>query len=428
MRHAKATIEATRELGWFQILSDELSRSGFLTVLRIREFRLLWIADAQSLLGDQLARVALAVLVYARTGSGLATSGVYALTFLPALFGSILLGHLADRLPRRVLLVGGDVIRAVLLGCMAIPGMPLLLLVGMLVVAVVVGTPWKAAESALVVDLVDSDQYALGTGVRTATVQAAQLLGFGAGGLIVAVIGSRSALAVDAVSFAVSADIIRVGIRARPAAAADGRRAPGRWWDGARSVFAQRELRLLLGLAWLVGLLIVPEGLAAPYAASAHGGPTAVGVLLAAGPAGVLVGSLIFTRFVSDTTRAALLGPLAVAAGLPLVACVLGPNLLVTWVLWALSGLCLAYQVQVVTEFVRVVPAEIRGQGIAVASSGILAVQGLGLLAGGLLTELASPGTAIALAGGAATVLAALAGGRRRTLRRSVTALAGLAQ
>jgi len=66
-------------------------------VLRSREFRLLWLADAQSLLGDQLARVALSVLVYDRTGSGLVTAAVYALTFPPALFGSVLLGPAQGR-------------------------------------------------------------------------------------------------------------------------------------------------------------------------------------------------------------------------------------------------------------------------------------------------------------------------------------------
>lgn len=68
---------------------------GFAGVLRQREFGLLWLADVQSLLGDQLARVALAVLVYERTRSGFAAAAVYALTFLPALIGSLLPGPVA---------------------------------------------------------------------------------------------------------------------------------------------------------------------------------------------------------------------------------------------------------------------------------------------------------------------------------------------
>jgi len=120
---------------------DAAPVAGFTALLRIREFRLLWLADAQSLLGDQLARVALSVLVYDRTGSGLVTAAVYALTFLPALAGSVLLGPLADRLPRRALLIGGDLVRATLLAALALPALSVPVLSILLVVAVLVGTP-----------------------------------------------------------------------------------------------------------------------------------------------------------------------------------------------------------------------------------------------------------------------------------------------
>jgi MFS family permease len=122
-------------------------------VTRVREFRWLWLADVQSLLGDQLARVALSVLVFDRTHSSILTAGTYALTFIPALIGSFLLGPLADRIPRRRLLVVGDLARAVLIAVMAIVGQPLGLLTVLLVAAVVIGTPWKAAESALIADI-----------------------------------------------------------------------------------------------------------------------------------------------------------------------------------------------------------------------------------------------------------------------------------
>src|SRR5664280_137409 len=62
----------------------------FGAVCAVGEFRVLWLADVLSLLGDQLARVALAVLVYGRTGSALLTGLVYALSFLPALVGGAL--------------------------------------------------------------------------------------------------------------------------------------------------------------------------------------------------------------------------------------------------------------------------------------------------------------------------------------------------
>src|SRR4051794_39898944 len=98
---------------------------GMTQVFRVPEFRVLWIADLFSVVGDQLARVALAVLVFGRPGSPMWAAVTYALTFLPALLGGVLLGGLADRFRRREVLVVTDVLRAVLIGVMAIPDLPL---------------------------------------------------------------------------------------------------------------------------------------------------------------------------------------------------------------------------------------------------------------------------------------------------------------
>jgi len=73
-------------------------------------------------------------------------------------------------------------------------------------------------------------------------------------------------------------------------------------------------------------------------------------------------------------------------------------------VLWALAGSFTGYQVQVVTEFVETIAPQVRGQGIAIASAGLLGAQGIGLLAGGLISQFAAPTTAIAAAGGAAVI------------------------
>ena len=72
-------------------MSVAAQRVSFLDALRVPEFRVLWLADAQSMAGDQLARVALSVLVFERTSSALLTALTYALTFLPALIGGALL-------------------------------------------------------------------------------------------------------------------------------------------------------------------------------------------------------------------------------------------------------------------------------------------------------------------------------------------------
>jgi MFS family permease len=72
----------------------------------------LWAAAAQSVVGDQLARVALSVLDFQRTGSAAWTAGMYALTQLPALLSGVLLSGLADRFSRRAVMVTCDLVWA----------------------------------------------------------------------------------------------------------------------------------------------------------------------------------------------------------------------------------------------------------------------------------------------------------------------------
>src|SRR5690348_13785674 len=96
----------------------------FRQVFAVGEFRALWAAEALSQAGDQLARVALAVLVYQRTNSAALTGLTYALTLAPAFLGGIFLSGLADRFPRREVMIVSDVLRAVLIGLVAVPGMP----------------------------------------------------------------------------------------------------------------------------------------------------------------------------------------------------------------------------------------------------------------------------------------------------------------
>ena len=394
-------------------------RVTFAAVLRIREFRVLWVADAQSAIGDQIARVALSVLVFQSTNSAVLTALAYALTFAPAILGGVLLSGLADRLPRRQVMIGCDLIRAVLLGCMAIPRVPIWLLCVLLVVAVLTESPFMAAESSLIPIILDGEQYVVGTGLRTITNQLAQLAGFAGGGLVIALIGARAGLALDAVTFGLSAILIRVAVKKRPAAVADPATA-GDHADqqgtglgflsglssGLRLIFGDPRLRTLLGLSWLAGLYVVPEGVAAPYAHDIQQGAVAVGLLMAAMPAGTAVGTYLWVRFFPPVKRARWMGPMAAAVGVPLGLCGLHPNLILSLLLWTLSGFFFGYQVQVITEFVRRVPDQQRGQAIGIASSGLLAVQGFGVLLGGAVAGLWGVNAAVASAGLLGTVLA----------------------
>lgn len=388
-------------------------RVTFVDVLRVREFRVLWFADAQSAVGDQLARVALSALVFERTSSALLTALTYSLTFLPALVAGALLSGLADRYPRRAVLIWCDLIRLVMFGGMALPGVPFWVLAVLLVLATLAEAPFIAAESALIPAILpDEDLYVVGTGLRTITNQVAQLFGFAGGGLAIALIGARAGLAADGISFGLSAILIRVALQARPAAqtshphddvlAQGGSALRG----GLRLVFRDPRLRTLLGLAWLAGLYIVPEGVAAPYSHALHHGTSALGFLMAAQPAGTALGTYLFVRWMPSRLRSSLMAPLGMAAGLPFFLCFWLPPLPLSLLLWAVNGLFFCFQVQVVTEFMRSVPDNQRGQAVGIASSGLLAVQGVGVLLGGLIANEWGVKWAVSSAGLAGAVLA----------------------
>jgi MFS family permease len=386
----------------------------FREVFAVGEFRALWLAELLSVVGDQVARVALSILVFQRTNSAGLTALTYAMTYLPDLIGGPLLSGLADRYPRRTVMVVSDLSRAVLVGCMAIPGMPIAVVATLLVLARLANAPFAAAQAATVPTILDGDRYVLGQTVRQITHQSAQLAGFVGGGTVVALLGTSQALAIDAVTFVLSGLLIAFGVKARPAAVVpqDGAKPStiGMMTAGARIILGDARLRSLVALAWLAGFLVVPEGLAAPYAAQIDSGDIAVGLLLAAQPAGTVFGAFALGRWVAPERRLLLLGVLAVLAMAPLVGFWAQPGLLIAVVLLALSGVCGAYQVTAGATFMRIVPDSGRGQAFGLAGSGLIAVQGVGLAAGGLLVTLTdSPATAIAYTGAAGVLVAAVA-------------------
>ena len=123
--------------------------TGYRTALAVGEFRVLLATMLVSSLGDQLARVALAVLVFDRTGSTLASAGTLAVTYLTYVVAGPLLATLADRLPRRGLMVGCDLVRAGVLTAMVLTDASVLGLVGLVVIAEIATAPFDAARGAL---------------------------------------------------------------------------------------------------------------------------------------------------------------------------------------------------------------------------------------------------------------------------------------
>ncbi|HEX9358896.1 MAG TPA: MFS transporter, partial [Streptosporangiaceae bacterium] len=354
-------------------------------VFAVSEFRALWSAQALSCAGDQFAQVAIAFVVYARTGSAFLTAAAYALTYLPPVIGGAVLSGLADLMPRRQMMITLDLARAGLVALMALPGLPFAGLCALFFGTVLLGTPFSAARSALLPDVLPSDKYPLGSVIGSHTTQLSQIAGFLAGGGLVASLGPHRALALDSLSFSLSAGIVACGVRPRPAPPR-GASHPSPWeitWDGVAAVFGSPALRTLVLFGWLAGFTVVPEALAAPYARVLGGGAAAIGLLMAAMPAGTVIGGFVIGRLLRPSDRMRPMGWLAMLSCAPLIFSLTHPPLAVLILLLALAGAGGAYQLAAAAAFVTALPATRRVRAFAVAQTGLLAAQGLGIVTGG---------------------------------------------
>jgi MFS family permease len=160
--------------------------------------------------------------------------------------------------------------------------------------------------------------------------------------------------------------------------------------------------------AWLPVFFIAPEAIAPAYARSLGGGATATGLLMAAMPAGTAIGVWAYGRRGSDAARARAVPYLAAAGGAMLIASWLSATLVVSLLLWLLCGVCAAYQISVMTRFVRRTPTALRGQAVGLGGAGLTAMQGVGSVAAGILASAWSPAAAVGISGVAAVLSVAV--------------------
>ena len=383
------------------------------TLFANSEFRALWLAQILSVLGDQLARVALTLLVYDRTRSPLLAAVTFAASVLPVFVGGLVLSGLADRLPRREVMIACDLSRMALVLIMAIPGVPLPVLVGLLFTVTMISTPFTSARSGMYPDILPGDSFALGTAVTMTTYQVALVAGFAGGGAAVGFFGVRPCLLADAVTFGISALIAFIWVRPRPAARPDGAagreaRRGGGMTAGVRMAFGRPALRTPMLLGCLATFYVAPEGIAAPLAHSLGAGSLATGMVLTAGALGPSVGAVAFTRLVRPAVRTTLMRPLAIAGCATLMLFALQPPLPLALLIIVVSGLFDCYQVPAVAAFVHAAPASHRSQLFGVAQAAMSLGQGAAMIAAGAIAEHVSPSATIALSGAVGAVAAVL--------------------
>ena len=250
-----------------------------------------------------------------------------------------------------------DVARGLLLLLMAVPAIPVWALLVLAACSAVLGPPFEAARGAMLPDVLSEEDYATGQSLSMASLQVAQLLGFALGGLLLTVAPGVWTLRLDALTFLLSAAVIRRCCRWRPGADSEVASTPARWLQdsaaGALVVGRSPELRRLLSFCCLTAAVsIVPEGLAVAESKELGGTPLTAGLLSATIPLGAAAGAVLLTRFVAPERRLALVRPLGLLSALALAVTLLVPGLPATALLWVGCGVGAACQMPANVAFV----------------------------------------------------------------------------
>ncbi|MEU4031801.1 MFS transporter [Streptomyces anulatus] len=390
-------------------------RATYREVLAEPRFRLLFSTRAVAITADALRITTFSVLVFSSTGSALLSAVAFGIGFIPQLFGSLLLGSLADRLPPRALITGGYALTCATALLLALVRMPVAASLGVVALVSLVTPVFHGASSRLVAQSLEGDAYVLGRSLNNIAGAGAQLFGLALGGAVVAALGPRRALAVSAVLYLGCALAIRIRLpRSQPgefggtpgSAGGDGGavRASLR---GAGLLLRGRTVRRLMLAQWLpVALVAGAEGLIVAYAGERRFGPGWYAVLMGCLPVGMLVGDLLVGRFLRPRARERLVVPLVALAGLPLIGFAAEPGVGVSSCLLLLSGLGYAYGLGLQRPFLDALPQDGRGQAFGLAGSGSMTLQGVGPVCLGAVAAVIGTGGAIALAGGAAVLTA----------------------
>jgi hypothetical protein len=375
--------------------------------LRVRDLRTLWLAQLASELGDWASRIALAVLVFERTHSPLATGLVTTASLLPYAGLGPLTAAIADRRPRKQVMVAADLVRGVIFLLLAVPGVPTaILLVGALVAGLAT-PPFEAARSALRADLVvDDDTYSSYNALAVMTQQVAVALGYLCGGGLILVLGAQGTLGLNGASFFLSAVLVsRLRSRQAPAEPPDGLLAHLR--DGAGALLSDPALRICVILGVVASMAgTVPEALAAAFE---HASPGRAAFLLAAAPVALILASAVVPVGGDDRSRlrmAAMI--LAGGAALAIPGFALGRSFLLAIFGWAAAGTTFAVIVAAGPVVRRRLPARSRAVAFGLLQSATMGGACLGGLAGGALADRVGvlgaclAGCALAVATGAA--------------------------
>ena len=388
--------------------------------LAVPNYRRYFGGQLVSLSGNWMQTVAEIWLILGLTGSGLAVGLTTALQFLPILLFGAWGGLLADRVPKRRLLL-------VTQGLMALPALALLSLslagavTPLIVYALVfargtVNAVDNPTRQSFVIEIVGSERLVNAVSLNSVLVHSARIAGPALAGVLIATVGVEPCFAINALTFFVMIGALWGMDPASLRAAEPAERRRGSIREALAYVRADRDLAVPLALMALVGTFGFNFQVILPLLArfSFDGGAGVYSALLCAMGAGSVVGALVTGA--RGRTGLGVVGAASLAFGLFALAAAAAPTLALELPVLALLGAAsVTFAASVNSSLQLAVSPQMRGRVMALYAMVFLGSTPVGGPLAGWLSEAYSPRAALLLAASAA--LAASWAARRSEAR-----------
>jgi MFS family permease len=387
-----------------------------LRALAHRNYRLFFTGQSVSLIGTWMTRIATSWLVYRLTGSALLLGVVGFAGQIPSFVLAPFAGVLVDRWNRhRILLVTQvlAMVQSLTLAALAITGViKIWHIIALSVFQGLINAFDMPARQAFVVEMVEKkEDLANAIALNSSMVNAARLLGPSIGGVVIAAVGEGWCFLLDGVSYvAVIASLLGMKITPRMTSAGRDENVLEQLREGWRYVSRFTPIRNMLLLLALVSLIGMPYTVLMPIFANEilHGGPNALGLLMAASGVGALGGAIFLA------SRRSVLGlgkyiPLSAAAfGIGLIAFSFSRVLWLSLLLMVVTGL--GFMVQMATSntlLQTIVDEDKRGRVMSFYTMAFMGTAPFGsLLAGTAADRVGAPHTL--LFGGIGCIIGAM--------------------
>ena len=412
-------------------MTAALRRAG--TSLAVPNYRRYFAGQIVSVSGSWMQRVAEMWLIVQLTGSGAAVGFTAGLQFVPILLFGAWGGLIADRLPKRRVLMVTQALMALpalaLWGLSAAGAVTPLIVYALVLVRGTVTAVDNPTRQSFVIELVGADRVVNAVSLNSVVVQSARIIGPATAGAVIAFAGVGACFAINALSFVAMLVALAGMDRAALGAAPVVQRARGELRAGLRYVQRDPGLWIPLGMMALVGTLSFNFQVLLPLLASQtwHGTATTYALLTAAMAVGSVAGALAAGARGRVSPRI-LVGAAIGFGALELLAAAAPSLPLQVLALVPLGAMTVTFSAGINSTMQLAVTPAMRGRVMALYSMVFLGSTPIGAPLVGWLAEVAGPRAGMALGACAALTAAALASlayarlGERRVATTAVAA------